>query len=285
MRVMLPRRLALPGSTILVTGAASGIGRATAELLHAKGANVVLNDVSPSVEAFAATLGDRALAAVADVTDLAAMRAVVDRSVGRFGRLDVVFANAGVAPDPPATAVTIPDAEFERVFAVDTLGVWRTVKAALPQIVSNKGHVLITSSIYSYINGVVNLPYAMSKAAVAQLGRTLRVELAVHGATAGVLHPGWVDTPMVRDLEKFATVTRLREVGYPGPLGTPIPAQQVAEAAVRGIARRSARIQVPKTWIPVAAFSGLTNPVIDEYLRRHRTFRKLLAQLESESAR
>jgi NAD(P)-dependent dehydrogenase (short-subunit alcohol dehydrogenase family) len=188
------RLYAISNKAVLVTGAASGIGQATARELHARGARVVLADLNQdAVERLAQELGDgRALAAAVDVTDRSALDAVFGMAAERFGGLDVVFANAGIGADPPATIATIDEASFERVVEVNLLGVWRTVRAALPQIVARRGHVLVTASVYAFANGAANASYAMAKAGVEQLGRALRLELAARGATAGVLYPGWV---------------------------------------------------------------------------------------------
>ena len=87
---------------------------------------------------------------------------------------------------------------FERVLDVDPMGVCRTADAALPEIVRRRGHAVVVSSVYAFTLGVGAIPYAMSKAAVEQLGRALRVELAQHGASASVAYFGFIDTEMVR---------------------------------------------------------------------------------------
>ena len=190
----------IAGKTVVITGAAGGIGAAAARAPQARGANVVLADLGlDAASALAREIGgDRALAVTVDVTDTAALADAVARTVDRFGSLDVLFANAGIAADPPATMATIDEATFERVVQVDLLGVWRTVRAALPHVIAARGHVLVTGSVYAYVNGMANAPYAVSKAGVEQLGRALRTELAIHGATAGVLYLGWVRTPIAR---------------------------------------------------------------------------------------
>src|ERR1700758_3879457 len=190
----------LSGKTVFITGAAGGIGAATARVLHRRGAHVLLTDLQQrAADAVADELGrHRTLPLAVDVTDAESLQAAVAAAVDEFGAIDVVFANAGIAADPPTTILTIDPAQFEKVVEVDLLGVWRTVRAALPQIIANRGYVLITSSIYAYANGTINAPYAMSKAGVEQLGRALRVELAGAGASAGVLYPGWVNTNIAR---------------------------------------------------------------------------------------
>ena len=136
---------------VLITGATGGIGRATARALHKRGAKVVLTGRRRVIlEALAGELGgDRTLAISADVTDCQAIDAVVMAGVERFGGLDVVVANAGTPVDPPTTVAAVDEQQFERVIETDLLGVWRTVRTALPQIIARRGHVLLTSSIYA----------------------------------------------------------------------------------------------------------------------------------------
>ncbi len=191
----------IAGKVVLVTGAASGIGRATARTLHTRGAHVVLADLrQEAVDAVRSELGrERSLAVAVDVTDRTALDGVVAAAVDRFGGLDVAVANAGIAADPPATVLTIDEAVFERVVEVDLLGVWRTVRAALPQVVARRGHVLITSSIYAFANGMVNAPYAVSKAAVEQLGRALRRSSpGTAPRPACSIRVGWLRLPACR---------------------------------------------------------------------------------------
>jgi NAD(P)-dependent dehydrogenase (short-subunit alcohol dehydrogenase family) len=276
----------IEGKTVLITGGAGGIGRATAKELHRRGANVVICDLNQeAVEAVVAGLGaGRALPLAADVTDLVAMEAVVDEAVGRFGGLDVVFANAGIAIDPPTTALAMSDADFDRVVEVDLHGVWRTVRAALPQIVERKGHILVTASIYAFFNGTVNIPYAMSKAAVEQLGRALRTELAGHGATAGVLYPGWVETPIAKAaLHDRGPTLELVDHVYPGPLRHAITPDRVATAVADGIEQRAHRIIVPRGWIPFSLLRGLVSLATDRKLERDPAVRRLVLEIERQA--
>lgn len=277
--------LNLHGKTVLITGAGSGIGAACAKRFHAEGACVVLVDITAEgITALAHELGDaRALACVASVTDRTQLDNVVQQALGKFGQLDVVFANAGIACDPPTTVLKMREDTFERIIEVNLLGVWRTVRACLPYIVESKGHVLVTASIYAYVNGLVNAPYAMSKAAVEMFGRSLRAELAGTGATAGVLYPGWVTTPISRGaMGGHAIAAALVRIAYPGPYKTPITTERVAEATIRGVQLRSARIMVPRRWIPIAILRGIFNPISDWVIDRHRAIHRLVRELERQ---
>jgi len=260
-------RIALPGKVALVTGAARGIGLATAKLLHARGAAVAVVDLDAERAAEAAAqVGERALPIGADVTDAAAMERAVAATVERFGGLDVVVANAGIAP-PQRTAAALGPEVFERVVEVDLLGVWRTVRPALPQIAARRGHVVVVASIYAFVNGVLNSPYAIAKAGVEQLGRALRVELRPSGASAGVAYFGFIDTDMVRDA--FADpVTQKLERAFPRWMLRRHPPERAAERVVAGIERRAARTVFPRWWAGWSALRGIANPLFDSFLER-----------------
>lgn len=268
---------------ILITGAGGGIGAACARAFHAAGARLVLTDATLApAAALAAQLGDeRTLALALDVTDRAAAGVVVAEAVRRFGGIDMVFANAGIAADPPTTIAKMDERLFEKVIEVDLLGVWRTVRACLPQIIERRGHVLITASIYAFLNGVVNAPYAMSKAGVESFGRALRTELAGTGATAGVLYPGWVDTAIARvAFGGNATATELVAEICPWPYKRQIQPEQVAKAVLRGVMTRAPRIMVPRRWVPLSLFRGVLNVLTDWTFDRHARLHALVRKLE-----
>ncbi len=276
----------IANKVVLITGATGGIGTATAKALHARGARVVLTGRRREVlDALVLELGgDRTLAMPADVTYRVTLDAVVAAAVERFGGVDVVFANAGTVVDPPATIATVNEHQFERVIEVDLLGVWRIVRAALPQIIARRGHVLLTSSIAAYTNGAANAAYAISKAGVEQLGRALRAELAPHGATAGVLYPGWTDTPIIKAaFGGNAIATEMLRRAYPRSLRTPISPEHVAAATVRGIERRSARVIAPGRWIPFSVLRGIANPLFDRTIEHDPKLRQLVLQLEQQA--
>ena len=281
---MTAARVNLSDAVVVITSAAGGIGSAVATALHQRGARVVLVDLTQdSVDAVAERLGPaRTLALCADVTDKAAMDDVFTRVRARFARVDVAFANAGISSgDTAYTANTVPEGVFERVIAVNLGGVWNTVRAALRGILDSRGHVLVTSSTYAYVNGVANVPYAASKAAVEQVGRALRVELAASGASAGVLYPGWVATPIANvAFGADDLAAQLVSRAFPAPLLRPVSPDTVASAVVRGIERRSPSIQVPRRWAPMFALRGLINPLVDRTLTRDRIFADLLNRVE-----
>jgi NAD(P)-dependent dehydrogenase (short-subunit alcohol dehydrogenase family) len=262
-------RYDLADKVALVTGSARGIGFATARALLARGASVVLVDLDgDAVAGAAAQLDDsRTLGIAADVTDRGAMQRVVAATKERFGGLDVVVANAGIA-SRVATFRATPPETFERVLDVNLMGVVRTVDAALPEIVSRKGHVVVISSIYAFTLGIGAVSYAMSKAAVEQFGRALRVELVQHGASASVAYFGFIDTEMVhRAIDADPLAGGMFEA-LPKPLHKRLTPTVAGEAIVRGIERREPRIIQPRRWTVMSVLRGILGPLGDRQAER-----------------
>jgi NAD(P)-dependent dehydrogenase (short-subunit alcohol dehydrogenase family) len=161
----------------------------------------------------------------------------------------------------------IGNEEFERVIDVDLYGVWRTVRPALPQVIERGGHVVVVASIYAFMNGVLAAPYAMAKAGVEQLGRALRVELAPHGASAGVAYFGFIDTQMVR--EAFADpIAQRAENTVPNWMLKRLSPDVAGAAIVNGIERRAPRMIAPRWWAAISAMRGVLNPFFDRYALR-----------------
>ena len=249
----------LNGKVALVTGAARGIGFETARQIHMRGGSVAVLDLDEGDAREAAErIGERTLGIGADVTDHGAMMAAVAETVERFGGLDVAVANAGIAQSRLMTTRALSTEEWERVFEVDLLGVWRTCRAALPQIVERKGQLVLISSVYAFMNGMGNSPYAVAKAGVESMGRTLRIELRPQGASATVGYFGWVDTRMVQDAMAQEDASRLNEF-TPEWLLKRIGPDEAAAGLVRGIEERAPRVFVPKWWRYVSAMRGLVD--------------------------
>lgn len=273
-------------NVVVITGATGGIGAACARALLGRGARLVLVDLNQdALDTFAATLdAERVLALAADVSSLEQMRSVADRAVAVFGRIDVVFANAGIAANPPVTVLSSDPDRYERIIEVDLLGVYRTVKACIDEVVRNKGYVLINASIYAFINGIANSAYATSKAGIEMFGRSLRAELAHTGARAGVLYPGWVATPIAEVAHGAnPTATAMVRRAFKGPLGSQIEPEQIATAVVNGIEQRAARIIEPKRWLPVSLLRGVVSAVGDAWLDHDAPMAAMTKQLEAES--
>jgi NAD(P)-dependent dehydrogenase (short-subunit alcohol dehydrogenase family) len=262
----------LAGKVALVTGAAQGIGLETARRLAQRGVSVALLELDLERTTEAATpLGDRALALAGDVTDAARMEAAVGEVVERFGGLDVVVANAGVAP--PTRPMTVVDNDaYERTIEIDLLGVWRTVRPALPRVVERRGHVVVVASVYAFVNGALASPYAASKAGVEQIGRSLRAELAVHGASASVAYFGFIDTAMVRDALDDPIAQRTEDA-FPAFMTRRLPPAVAGEAIVEGIERRAPKIIRPRWWRAYSALRGIVNPLFDAALERDQRLR------------
>jgi len=276
-------RYDLNGKVALVTGGARGIGFETARQMHLRGASVAVLDLDADEAREAAErIGPRAIGIGGDVTDQSAMMNAVAEVVERFGGIDVAVANAGIAQKQFATVRAISGEEWERVFEVDLLGVWRTVRAALPQIVERRGQMIVVSSVYAFANGMGNSPYAVAKAGVEALGRTLRAELKPHGASASVAYFGWVDTKMVQDAFEQEDSPRMRELS-PEWLLKRISPEEAGAGLVRGIEEQAPRIFVPKWWRYVSAFRGLINPLLDKRMETDEKTRALVRDLDAKS--
>ncbi len=272
----------LNGKVALVTGAARGIGYETARHLQMRGASVAVVDLDAEESREAAErIGERAIGIGADVTDHGAIMAAVAETVERFGGLDIVVANAGIAQAKMATVRGIGAEEWERVFEVDMLGVWRTVRAALPQIVERRGQVVVTSSVYAFVNGVLNSPYAVAKSGVESLGRSLRAELMPLGASASVAYFGWVDTKLVQDA--FANNGDRMQQNLPDFLRKRITPAQAGAAVVAGIEERAPRIFAPKWWRYVSALRGIINPLLDRRFERDAAMTATIREVEAEA--
>jgi NAD(P)-dependent dehydrogenase (short-subunit alcohol dehydrogenase family) len=233
----------LRGQVILITGAGSGIGAATALELQRRGALPVLVDCdAANVQAVALSMGADVLALTADVTSMDECEAAVASALSRHGRIDVVWANAGMASFGPLSH-TDPQA-WKRCIEVNVNGTFNTVRSALPAVLAARGYVLATASVASFGHAPFMSAYAASKAAIEAMCDAWRIELTSRGVVVGVIHPTWVSTPLVTEGVLHPSFVRLRAT-MPGPLGREISAARAAILIADGIERRDRRVWVP----------------------------------------
>ena len=254
------------GRTAFITGAARGIGAESARRLHAKGANVALVGLEPEgLESLAEELGDRAAPFEADVTDAGALERAVRGAVDRFGGIDVAIANAGI--NMSGTLATGRVEAIERVLDVNLMGVWRTDRAVLPQILERKGYLLNIASLAAVTHAPMMAPYAASKAGVEALTNSLRQEAAPSGARVGCAYFGFIDTDLVRASMTEPAAQRLRQE-MPGFLRATTPLPKAIDAIERGIERRSARVWAPRFVGPALFLRGILQPLAERRTMR-----------------
>jgi NAD(P)-dependent dehydrogenase (short-subunit alcohol dehydrogenase family) len=271
------------GKVVFITGGARGVGAEVARKLHAKGAKLVLTDLDETpLHDLAGDLGGgRVLTLVADVRDLAAMEAAVSRAIDRFGGIDVVMANAGIASYGSVLKVD-PEA-FKRVIDVDVLGVFNTVRAGLPSVIESRGYVLIVSSAAAYAAVPGLAPYHTAKAGVEHFANTLRLEVAHMGVDVGSAFMLWIDTPLVRDTKADLSTFREMLSKLPWPLGETTSVEKCGDVFVAGIEGRKTRINCP-AWVEVLRWVKpmLSTPVGEFPIRRFVP--ELLARMDAEVA-
>jgi NAD(P)-dependent dehydrogenase (short-subunit alcohol dehydrogenase family) len=255
-----PKR-SVRGKVVLITGAARGLGAGVATALAARGATVALVGLEPDELARVdAECGPDAGAWEADVTDRAAMRRVTSEIAEHYGRIDIVMANAGIAA--AGFCRTIDEDAFDRVVEVDLLGVWRTVRAALPHVISSHGYVLIISSMAAVVHIPGNAPYNTAKAGVEAFGNTLRAEVAHFGVDVGVAHPTWIATDMVSSADEHPVFGPLRS-GSLGPLGKTYPLSFAVGCLVDGIERRARAIHIPRNLLLAKLARAFVPPLLE----------------------
>ena len=230
----------------LVTGGASGIGRALCEQLGGHGTTVIVADINAGkAEAVAQGItqrGGRAGSAVLDVSDTDAVRQFIDAMVAAYGRIDYLFNNAGIAIVGDMRNMTAAD--WERILAVNLRGVVNGVAAAYPHMISQRaGHIVNTASMAGLVPMPALVAYAMTKHAVIGLSTSLRIEAAPFGVRISAVCPGFVHTGIVTaahylDAPREAVTPVLKFL-------RPIEASDCARAVLRGVRRNRAIIVTP----------------------------------------
>ncbi|MFJ9097534.1 SDR family NAD(P)-dependent oxidoreductase [Streptomyces sp. NPDC102405] len=267
----------IAGKVALVTGGGRGLGAATARSLTSADARVFVIDLHRPAAGEAI---ERVTYLVGDVTDLGDMTRAVETVVRDAGRLDIVIANAGVLGRGVTLRASSPSV-VDRLFDVNVGGALNTVRAALPSLIENRGRLVLVSSVFAFVNGAGAIPYAMSKAAVEQLGRGLRVELAAHGVSVTTAYFAVINTDMTRQGLDEDPVAQALLGTQPRLLRKRISAEQAAQAIVVGLCRRDVQVFRPRRWTVVSKVRGLIAPGLDSGLARDRTVQNILGRLDT----
>ena len=266
---------------VLITGGTGGIGSATARELIGRGAKVALVDVDPQTPQIAAHMSSHsAFGSIADVCNRDGLDLAVAEVVDRFGRVDIAIANAGIL-SRAATLRTTPKSSIDSLLAINVTGVVNTIQAAMDQVIAHRGQFVLISSVFAFLNGMGTIPYAMSKAAVEQLGRGLRVELAAHGVSTTIAYFSLIETNMIRQgVDADPAVDDLLAT-LPRPLLKRLQPDNAATALADGLAHRSPRVVEPSRWKPLSALRGLLAPAMDSHLARDRRTLSALSKLDA----
>lgn len=227
-----PARLA--GKTALITGAGSGLGRAAAARYVREGARVLVADIDGARAAQTCeALGEGAVPAQADVSDAASVSSMVRTALDAFGRIDVLFSNAGI-PESVKPLAEITEAEWNEIIDVNLKGFFLCAQAAAPAMRhAGGGAMIVTASIAARRPRSGMAAYVASKSGVIGLARALAVELAPDRIRVNVINPGPAQTPMLKEFSFAPTEEEaLRALGAALPLGRPIQGEDIAAAAV-----------------------------------------------------
>lgn len=227
----------LEGKRAIVTGAASGIGRASAELFATEGALVLAADLSENVHQVAKEIeasGGRAIAEVADVSDSEAVAGLVERAVGELGGLEVVYANAGIAGLGLRQFPDIALEDFRRLLDINLVGTFDTVqRAAAVMIPNGTGSIILTSSVAGLRAHAGGIAYSASKAGVISLAQTIASELRGTGVRINAICPGLIETGMTKPVFDWARARGSADrIGNVNPMQRHGHAREIAEMAL-----------------------------------------------------
>lgn len=227
------------GKVIVVTGAARGLGASLARQLTDRGAKVALLGLEPSELAATSAKCAGSEWWEADVTDSSAMDRIAGEVKARFGRIDALVINAGVASGGPFLHT---DAQaFDRTIEVNLLGSVRTLRAFLPALVESKGYSLQIASLAALAPAPMMAAYCASKSGVEAFTESVRTEVAPHGVDLGIAYLSWTDTDMVRGADERPDLARAR-AEMPGVLGKTYPVEPTVQALCDGIEKRASHV-------------------------------------------
>ncbi|MEB8342132.1 SDR family oxidoreductase [Streptomyces endophyticus] len=233
-------RVSLEGQVAVVTGAARGVGELLARKLSARGAKIALVGLEPDeLKQVAARLHSDADWWHADVTDHVAMAQVAQEVKDRFGKVDIVVANAGVATGGPF-AESDPVA-WRRVIEVNLIGSAVTARAFLPVLTESRGYLLQIASLAAITPAPMMTAYCASKSGVEAYAHSLRAEVGHKGVRVGVGYLSWTDTDMVRGADQDDVMRELRQQ-LPWPSNKTYPLGPAVDRLVAGIERRSPHV-------------------------------------------
>ena len=255
----------LQGKTLFITGGASGIGAEVARRASAKGAKIALVDVDGDAANRLADTLPNAIGITADVRDYDALERAVEETVEAFGAIDVAFANAGI--EIAHSARGVPLVEMERIADVNFTGVFRTVRATLPQVIERRGYVLITASLAAIAHGPPLSHYSATKAGVEAFGNAVRMEFRHKGVDVGVAYFGFIDTPMVARGKSDPILSKFEQENGQNFVGKTYPLSGAGAAVINGMESRSRRVMYPRFIRPMYALRSLMPRFLDRAVK------------------
>ncbi|WP_327683324.1 SDR family oxidoreductase [Streptomyces sp. NBC_00467] len=253
-------RTSLEGQVAVVTGAARGVGELLARKLSARGAKVALVGLEPDeLKKVSARLHSESDHWYADVTDHEVMARVAQEVKERFGKVDIVVANAGVAAGGPF--MDSDPVAWRRVIEVNLIGSAVTARAFLPVLVESRGYLLQIASLAAITPAPMMTAYCASKSGAEAFAHSLRAEVGYRGVRVGVAYLSWTDTDLVRGADQDDVMRELRQ-RLPWPSNRTYPLGPAVDRIVAGIERRSAHVYGQGWLRGMQSLRGYLPPVI-----------------------
>ena len=265
----------------IITGGASGLGRALGAQLAGAGASVILADIDEAALAEAATGMNGAVETLrVDVTDPASVQALVDTTRARFGRIDYFFNNAGTAVIGEIRDLTL--AQWRGVIEVNLFGEIHAIHAVYPVMIAQGfGHIVNTASGFGMAPGPLNSPYVAAKFGIFGLSHALAAEAKAFGIAVSIVCPGYIDTPMVRTSRPVNADPEAMLAQLP-PL---VPVDKAAAIVLDGVARRKRVIAFPSYVGLLAFLHRFLPPLFDRFADRQvQNFRAIRRDPEGISS-